>query len=252
MNSVSGERGNNTMGAMSLISIRLLGFAPFLCVVAAAAAPAATPSAAPAAADCCDPEPAAIVWRLDRTDAIAGHPLTVVGAPRVEGKGADVAVVFDGAHDGLVFPVSPIAGWAQFTVEACIRPDADGQPEQRFFHIQDSATNRLLMEIRLTPDGKWALDTFLLHGKDSLPLLDRTKLHPAGSWHWVALRYDGKQMTSFVDGTQELTGAVAIAPMEPKGETSVGVRLNRVFFFKGGIREIRFHPSALAAADLAR
>jgi hypothetical protein len=34
------------------------------------------------------------------------------------------------------------------------------------------------------------------------------------------------------------------------GRTSIGVRLNRVFWYKGAIREIIFHPVAVADASL--
>ena len=39
--------------------------------------------------------------------------------------------------------------------------------------------------------------------------------------------------------------------MKP-GRTSLGVRLNQVFWFKGAIREVRIHPAALDAAALQR
>jgi len=37
-------------------------------------------------------------------------------------------------------------------------------------------------------------------GDNSRPLLDRKKLHPTGTWAWVALVYDGKIMSDYVDG----------------------------------------------------
>lgn len=194
----------------------------------------------------------ATVWSLNRTDRIAGHPLTVLGQPAVIRDGARTALQFDGAHDGIVFPVTAIGGLREFTIEIHFRPARDGAAEQRFFHTQDSAGNRSLLEIRLMPDGRWTLDTFLLSGKNSLPLLDRTLLHSSDQWHWVALRYDGHRMTSFVDGVQELTGEVEFPPMLPDGRTSVGVRLNEVYWFKGAIGEVRVSPVALPADQLSR
>jgi hypothetical protein len=198
------------------------------------------------------PAPSATVWSLDQTAAIGGHPATVLGSPRVIRDATGPAVEFDGAHDGLVLPVVALAGLRAFTIELLIRPAADGAPEQRFFHTQDSAGSRSLLEIRLMPDGRWTLDTFLLSGKNSLPLLDRTLLHPSNQWHWVALRYDGRHMTSFVDGVQELAGEVDFPPMLATGQTSVGVRLNQVYWFKGAIRAVRIHPAALSTAQLSR
>ena len=37
--------------------------------------------------------------------------------------------------------------------------------------------------------------------------------------------------------------------MKP-GQTSLGVRLNRVFWFKGDVREVRFTPAALGEEAL--
>jgi len=191
------------------------------------------------------------VWRLDKTEAVADHATKVLGQPQVVDGTQGKAVRFDGTRDGLFVPVNPIAGWDTFTIEVLFKPEAGGLAEQRFFHIQDEREARVLMETRLTPEGQWALDTFLMDGEHRLPLLDRTLLHPAGVWAWVALRYDGKRMTSFVNGQKELEGSVVFASMKP-GRTSLGVRQNEVFWFKGSIAEVRFHPIALEAGSLQR
>ena len=195
--------------------------------------------------------PRPVVWTLDSAAWAGGLQATVLGTPRFVDNGVGPAACFNGKDDGLVFPVNPIAGWSQFTIEVLFRPDADGAEAQRFLHIEDERQSRALIEIRLTPEGRWSLDTFLLSGENGLPLLDRAKLHPAGRWYWVALVYDGKKEAHFVDGTKEMEGEVAYAPMT-KGQTSLGVRLNRVFWFKGGIREVRFSPTALGPAELQR
>jgi len=192
-----------------------------------------------------------VVWKPDQSSPIAGRPSEIVGAPQIKGEGGARCVHFDGVRDGVVVPTNPLAGLEQFTIEVRFRPEAGGPEAQRFLHLQDEGGSRVLMEIRLTPQGQWALDTFMLSGPASLPLLDRAKLHPAGEWHWVALRYDARRMTSFVDGRKELEGAVAFPPMKP-GQTSLGVRLNRVFWFKGDIGEVRFTPAALGDGDLQK
>jgi len=204
-----------------------------------------------AAADHPAPSAGPAVWTLDNAASIGGHQPTVLGAPRFVDAGVGPAACFNGKDDGLIFPVNPIAGWAQFTIEVLFRPDADGTEAQRFMHIEDERQSRALIEIRVTPEGQWSLDTFLLSGENGLPLLDRAILHPAGRWYWVALVYDGKKEAHFVDGIKEMEGEVAFAPMT-QGQTSLGVRLNRVFWFKGGIREVRFSPTALGPAQLQR
>jgi hypothetical protein len=59
-------------------------------------------------------------------------------------------------------------------------------------------------------------------------------------------------MTAYVDGQKELTGEVIFAPTRPTGQTSLGVRLNHVYWYQGAISEVRIHPTALPAAQLAR
>ena len=203
----------------------------------------------PASSDA--PSPAAVIWRIDNTASVGGLTPEVLGAPKTENGPGGKTVVFDGAQDALVLPSNPIEGWREFTIEVLFNPAADGAAEQRFFHVEDSAMRRGLLEIRLTKDGQWSLDTFLFDGASSKALLDLTRQHAAGHWYWVALRYDGKHIASFVNGVRELEGDVTFGPMTT-GRTSVGVRLNKVNWFKGAIREVRFSPSALAPAQLQR
>lgn len=191
-------------------------------------------------------EPSAILWRVDQTTAIGGHVTKVLGAPQVIETAHGKALSFDGVRDGLIVPANPLAGWSVFTIEVLFQPLAGGLEEQRFLHVEgESGNERALIETRLTPESQWALDTFLLSGTNRLPLLDRTRLHPAGVWHWVALRYDSKKLASFVNGQKELEGEVTFPPMKG-GRISLGVRQNEVYWFKGAIREVRFHPSALS------
>jgi hypothetical protein len=191
------------------------------------------------------------IWKIESIHNVGGHATELIGAPAVEAAAAGNAVVFDGVDDGLLVPVNPIAGWPQFTIEILFRPDAPGGFEQRFLHLGEPNGNRALIELRLRPDGQWYLDTFLLSGTSSLPLIDDTKLHPSGRWYWVALRYDGKVMSHFVNGVFEKSGDLAIAPL-PAGQTSLGVRMTRVSWFHGAIREVRFHDTPLEPAALQR
>jgi hypothetical protein len=110
----------------------------------------------------------------------------------------------------------------------------------------------VLLELRIVSPHEWALDTFLFDSPESrLTLLDRTRLHGTDDWHWVALTYDGTTMTHFVDGVRELEGPLAFRAMVP-GRMSLGVRLNKVNWYQGCIREIRFAPRALAAPELQK
>ena len=194
----------------------------------------------------------AAVWKLENSAKVGGHVTTVYGEPKVAVEAGVKSLIFDGASDGLLVPVNPLAGWAQFTVEVLIKPDGIAEEEQRFMHIQDSREARILIETRVYKDKQWALDTFLFADKDhNRPLLDKTLLHPADQWHWIALVYDGKKMANYINGVKELEGEVAFPPMLT-GQMSIGVRQNLVYWYKGAIREVRFHPVALAPAALQR
>src|SRR5688572_30401344 len=182
------------------------------------------------------------VWALRDAASVGGHATEVVGNPRV--AGTEVAIVFDGKGDGLFVPANPLAGWSAFTIEVRFKPDGSGSEEQRFLHLEDDLKHRVLMEIRVR-DRQWSLDTLLFQDAEHrLTLLDRTRLHPTDRWFWVALVYDGAKMSHYVNGELELAGAVAFTPMTT-GRSSIGVRQNRVSWFKGAIAEVRFTPAAL-------
>jgi hypothetical protein len=192
--------------------------------------------------------PGAVIWKIDNLRRIGGHAVNVIGDPRVIETPHGRAVLFDGARDGLLIESNPIEGARAFTVEAVIRPDAGGGAEQRWLHIQETAAdNRVLLETRLRGDV-WFLDTFIKHGDRRLTLFDEPFPHPAGAWRRVALVYDGAVMRNYVDGREELSGALAVGPLAA-GRTSVGVRQNRVHWFKGAISELRFTPRALAPRE---
>jgi hypothetical protein len=198
-----------------------------------------------------------IVWKLEDAGSVGGHPTTVFGAPRVIHEAGGAEIRFDGEVDGLIVPTNPLAGWRNFTVEVLLRPALVGGPEQRFIHLEDDAGRRLMFETRLTNNGEWALDTYLqpvplhIEGSNDGMLLDRKLLHSAGCWHWAALVFDHGRMTSFVDGHEELSVSIGLTPMVT-GRVGIGFRMNRLYWYKGDIREIRFHPTALPARMLAQ
>jgi hypothetical protein len=195
---------------------------------------------------------AVTVWQVNNLERIGGHAVTVLGNPRVVETPAGRAVEFDGVDDGLIVEVNPLAGLERFTAEIVFELAPDGAEEQRFLHFEESGSgNRALIELRLLPGPAWCLDTFLRHGDASLTLIDRAAAHPAGRWHAVALSFDGKTMTHYVDGVRELSGEVNFKPLGA-GQTSIGVRLNKRSWFKGRIRTIRITPDSLAPAGLLK
>jgi hypothetical protein len=193
-----------------------------------------------------------VVWTLDNTESIGGHRPRLLGAPQITSAATGgPALQFNGKTTGLILPVNPLRGFSKFTIEILFRPDPDGAPAQRFVHIQDERDSRVMIETRLLSSQSWTLDTYLHSGDSSRPLLDRARRHPTGRWAWVALVYDGKTMSDYVNGVKELAGPVNFAAMAD-GRMSLGVRLNRVYWFKGSIKEVRFSPVPLNPNDLRR
>jgi hypothetical protein len=187
------------------------------------------------------------LWVFDRVDRIGGHRTTILGDPRVVDTPIGKAVEFDGVSDALVVDVHPLAGDGAFTWEAIFRPDG-GEPEQRWFHLQETGTeNRLLFEIRVI-DGRWCLDSYGHSGDAQQALMDRSKLHPLGAWYHVAAVYDGRQFRNYVNGIQQNAADIRFGPRGP-GRSSIGVRMNRVNYFKGAIRAARFTRRALTTAE---
>lgn len=194
-----------------------------------------------------------IIWKLDNPALVGGFTPTILGAPQIVHDQTGMALAFDGVDDGLIIPTNPVMGWNKFTIEVLFKPASDGPAAPRFVHFQDSIGNRGTIEARITPQDDWYLDTFLKNGKTNkgLTLIDSTNLHPCDQWYWVSLVYDGEKMTHYVNAVKELEGKTDLIPMSA-GQISLGVRLNQVNWFKGVIKEIRFHPAALDKQALQR
>jgi Concanavalin A-like lectin/glucanases superfamily len=145
-----------------------------------------------------------ITWKVNNLQQIGKHETEILGNPKVIKK----AIEFDGIDDGIFLDTNPIEGFSAFTIEAIFRPDANGLKEQRWFHIeQNEFEARVLLETRLVGD-EWFLDTFMKSGENRLPLLAENFKHKLGKWYHVALVYDGKTMSHFVDGKFEMSGEI--------------------------------------------
>jgi hypothetical protein len=173
------------------------------------------------------------------------------------------AVLFDGVDDALFINNHPLAGAARFTVEALFRPDG-GDFEQRWLHLAErdpvtgrvtnvdpktkaDTNSRFLFELRVV-GSEWYLDAFVNGPGYSRALMFPDKLHPLGRWYHVAQIYDGTEYRSYVNGVLQGSAPIAFTPQGP-GRAAVGVRLNRVNYFKGAVRQVRFTPRALAPAE---
>jgi hypothetical protein len=209
-------------------------------------------SAAPA-----DP-PAAEIWTFDNLRKIGGHDVTVLGHPKVIDSNIGKAVEFNGVDDALLIDVHPLAGAKTFTWEAIFRPDG-GAFEQRWFHLaeRDSKTgedtgNRMLFEVRIIDNGsKWYLDSYYEMAGVRSTLMNREAIHPVGPWYHTAAVYDGQTFSNYVDGVQQKTAKAQLPPQGP-GHTSVGVRINRLYYFKGAVRMARFTRRALSPSEFLK
>lgn len=188
----------------------------------------------------------AVEWKLDNLEAIGGHPVTVVGDPVVVEDPEGKAIEFDGVDDALFIDAHPLAGMSEFTVEIIFRPAAGGSPEQRFFHMQEDGSEcRVMFETRLVGKERWFLDSFINTGREKVALYAEGHRHALGEWHHAAMVVGAGTFKHFVNGKLELEQGLDYLVQKP-GRTSIGVRINRVDWFKGAIRKIRFTPRPLA------
>ncbi|MFT3743400.1 MAG: LamG domain-containing protein [Pyrinomonadaceae bacterium] len=189
-----------------------------------------------------------VTWKLDNLQKIGGNTVEILGSPKVVKTDRGKAIVFDGVRDGIFIQNNPLAGANTFTIEAIFRPDPRGEKEQRWMHIEDTehVESRAMLETRLN-GNEWFLDTFLKSGEARMPLFAENFKHPTGRWYHVALVYDGNEMRHYIDGKLELSGKIDFKTFG-KGITSIGVRQNKVYWFKGAVLKARFTNRAIDPA----
>jgi len=198
------------------------------------------------------------VWRFDNFNRIGETTPKVEGSPQLVDSPVGKAVQFNGRDTALLFPGRPLVGAKSFTIEAIFRPEG-GDFQQRWMHIAqtDPATGldanpggtadpnpRFMFEVRVVKD-QWYLDAFVQSKAGSQALAFPEKLHPLNQWYAVEQTYDGKTYRSYVNGVLEGEAAVAFTPHGP-GHMMVGVRMNRVNYFKGSVALARFTDKALS------
>lgn len=193
-----------------------------------------------------------VTWKIDDLEKIGGQKVEVFGYPMVVKTDRGKAMHFDGVRDGVFISNNPIAGAEAFTIEAVFRPEAGGGAEQRWLHIEDTdnVERRSLLEIRLSGD-QWFLDTFIKSGDDRSALYSENFKHPTDKWYHIALVFDGREMRHYVDGKLEMSGKMTIKPFG-RGKTSIGVRQNKVYWFKGVVLKTRFTNRALTTAEFMK
>ncbi len=197
------------------------------------------------------------IWTFDRLDRIGGNPTTILGEPRLIDAPDGKAIWFDGEDDAIFVESHPLAGAETFTWEVIFRPDSGGGEEQRFFHLQErdpasgaDTVRRFLFETRLSGND-WCLDAFVHSGGASKTLIDRGRMHPLDRWYHAAMVYDGRMFSCYVNGALQDKGEVRFTPQGP-GHSSIGVRINKVDYFKGAVRLAKFSRRALRTDEFLR
>lgn len=201
--------------------------------------------------------PRQTVWTFDRLTDIGGLPTAPEGGPTLVDSPWGPAVRFDGVDDGLFIEEHPLAGAGTWTIECLIRPDG-GAFEQRFLHLAEIGDptaedpysgTRILFEIRVEGQ-EWWLDAFARGPDYNHTLIFPEHRHPIGRWFHVVQSFDGEMYRAYVDGVLQGEAPLAYTPQGP-GRTSAGVRINRVSWFNGALRQARFTHAALTPDQFA-
>lgn len=174
---------------------------------------------------------------------------TILGNPVIVESPYGNAVAFDGIDDALFLEEMPLKGLKSFTVEMIFKPEMHAF-EQRILHIGGITTDRMLLEIRAVADN-WYFDGFVASRGVKLALATEELLHPLGKWYHVAFVVTPNSLTTYVNGKQELHKEYTFNPIE-EGQTSIGVRMNKVTWFKGAIYKIQISPEVLKPNQFLR
>lgn len=174
--------------------------------------------------------------------------ITVSGKPEIVDSPFGKAVRFNGENNAIFLNYDPLKGMNQFTIEVIMKPENDGSREQRFIHIGELKSDRLMMEIRLNKNRTWYYDGFVKSGESKLTLVDTLNIHQTEKWYNATFCVDNGKLTSYINGKKELSGNVDFSGIN-SGTMSVGVRLNHKYWFKGEIYKIKITPKIIEPTE---
>lgn len=198
---------------------------------------------------CAQSVPGTIVWSAENQPEV----LEIFGSPTMIETPLGSAIHFNGNGDAVSLAGVPISGMEEFTMEAIIRQDGDGAFEERFIHMGNMGP-RVMFETRTKPDKTWYFDAHVNFGNGkSATLIDPNLTHPTDQWYNVTLVATKEGLTSYVNGVEQCKDAFSYeAGIIGEGFTSVGVRQNKVNWFKGDIYKLRFTPKALKPSEFLK
>lgn len=174
----------------------------------------------------------------------------ITGQPQLVNSPYGEAVSFNGKDDAFFINELPLQSLKEFTVEMIFKPESNGLFEQRILHIGESTKDRMLLEIR-SVGNDWYFDGYAASGTNKKALIDEKLIHPSEKWYHVAFVVTAKSLTTYVNGKQELFENFSFLPIE-SGQTSIGVRMNKVCWFKGAIYKIRITPKPIQPKDFIK
>ena len=115
----------------------------------------------------------------------------------------------------------------------------------------ENADRRVTIELRLNASQQWYLDAYIKSDSDSYTLIDDTLTHPVGAWAHAAITYKAGVFTSYVNGVEELSAEVEYLPIPSSAKTSIGARMNEVYWFNGAIASVAITPRSLPSNEFA-
>ncbi len=193
-----------------------------------------------------------LIWSIDNLKNIGGFPLQLFGNPEVKDFVFGKAIEFDGVDDGIIVEGYPFNKESSFTAEIIFNPYASfpNNVEQRFLHVQSSnrGSRRYLIELRLNDKNQWFIDTHIRADTTFLTCLAKDFPHPVDDWYHVAFTYMNGEARHYVNGIEEMRGKVNYIPVD-SALVSIGMRMNRVSFFKGAIYYVAFSKGVLKPSE---
>lgn len=186
-------------------------------------------------------------WILTEIIKSTDSGLTLEGDPEIIECPWGKALRFDGEKDGVFIDTMPLNMLHNFTIETIFFPESQGKYEQRFFHSGEVSGNRVLLETR-SDENNWWFDAYIQSNEQKKALADPELTHPLDQWYHLAYVVSNGFLETYVNGKKELESQIDFIPLK-SGTTSIGVRLNKVSWFKGAIYKIRITPKKLNPTD---
>lgn len=188
-----------------------------------------------------------IVWSAESYPEIT----ELCGEPKIIQTTLGPAVEFDGVDDGVFLGDVPIKGMKEFTIEMIFKPYGDAAFEQRFMHMGAYSGARIMFESRVNPDNTWYFDAFVHLGEKakSKALIVPELTHLCDRWYNLTLTCDKTGIKSYVNGILQQEFALPYEAVINEGVTSIGVRQNKVCWFKGAIYKLRITEAVLDPSE---